>query len=104
METKKILSALCYFSMLFAGFIFPLVVYFVTDDAYTKGHAKKAFISHLIPLVPIPFLGVGVFYDLVLGEGYPRASTIICILIIVIVSITVLIWNIVKGVKVLAQK
>jgi hypothetical protein len=104
METKKIISALCYFSLFFAGFIFPLVVFFATEDSTTKGHAKKALISHIIPIIPVPFLGVGIYYDFTLGYGSPRIFTISCVLVIVIVSITVMIWNIVKGVKVLMEK
>jgi uncharacterized membrane protein YhdT len=104
METNKVLSALCYFSMLFAGFIFPLVVFFVTNDPTTKNHAKKALISHLLPIVPVPFLIAGILTDFAQGAGSPRMFTISCIIVVVIISITVFIWNIVKGVKVLMQK
>jgi protein-S-isoprenylcysteine O-methyltransferase Ste14 len=90
--------------MLFAGFIFPLVVFFVVDDSITKGHAKKAFISHLFPLFPVPLLVAGIFYDISRGENVFPVYTISCAVVTAIIGIVVLIWNIVKGVKVLVQK
>nr|WP_233252884.1 MULTISPECIES: DUF4870 domain-containing protein [unclassified Geobacillus] len=53
MNSNKVLASLCYFSIFFAGFIFPIVVYFVADDQAVKQHAKKAFLSHLIPAATI---------------------------------------------------
>jgi hypothetical protein len=102
METNKVLAALSYFSILFAGFIFPLVVYFVTDDSNVKKHAKKAFLSHLIPLIPIPLILIVVINDITgnQGEVFP-ILLIIAIGLSMILSLVVLIWNIIKGVKVL---
>jgi hypothetical protein len=102
METNKVLAALSYFSILFAGFIFPLVVYFVTDDSIVKKHAKKAFLSHLIPLIPIPLIFIVVINDITgnQGEVFP-ILLIVAVGLSMILSLVVLIWNIIKGVKVL---
>jgi hypothetical protein len=102
METNKVLAALSYFSVLFAGFIFPLVVYFVTEDVNVKKHAKKAFLSHLIPLIPIPLIFIVVINDITgnQGEVFP-VLLIIAVGSSIILSLVVLIWNIIKGVKVL---
>jgi uncharacterized Tic20 family protein len=105
METNKVLSALSYFSVLFAGILFPLVVYFVSDDARTKTHAKKALLSHLIPLIPIPLIFIGIFLDFTNNN----VDTIPVLFFIgvglsVILSLIVLIWNIIKGVKVLKNE
>jgi hypothetical protein len=105
METNKVLSALSYFSVLFAGILFPLVVYFVSDDAKTKTHAKKAFLSHLIPLIPIPLIFIGVILDFTNNN----VDTIPVLFFIgvgltIILSLVVLIWNIIKGVKVLKNE
>lgn len=102
METNKVLSALCYFSILFAGFIFPLVVFFVTDDARVKAHAKKAFLSHLIPMIPLVLFVIAVINDIVgNSEAVFPALGLIGIGLSILLSLIVLIWNIVKGVKVL---
>ncbi|MEH7352799.1 DUF4870 domain-containing protein [Neobacillus drentensis] len=101
METKKVLSSLCYFSIFFAGFIFPLAVYFATGDEETKRHAKKSLLSHLIPLITTPIIIFAVFYDFTKIQDTIPAFTIISIIVLVIIWGVVVIWNIVKGVKVL---
>lgn len=104
MENRKILSALCYFSILFAGFLFPLVVFFVSEDSVTKGHAKKALFSHLIPLILVPIIGISFFFDIRrMGDGVP-VLTLVTVALMMLVSFVVLIWNIVKGVKVLRDE
>ncbi|KAF0818911.1 MULTISPECIES: DUF4870 domain-containing protein [unclassified Cytobacillus] len=104
METRKVLSALSYFSIMFAGFIFPLIVFFASEDMEVKRHAKRAFLSHLIPLVPVPFIVVaGVTQFAVNDQGIPflfLAAAGITIILLLIVFI----WNIIKGVKVLIQE
>lgn len=101
METKRVLSSLSYFSVLFAGFIFPLVVFFVSEDSFTKGHAKRAFLSHLIPFIPTPLLAISFYYDITSGTDHFPIYTISCVALMAIIGITILIWNIVRGVKVL---
>ena len=103
MDTNKILSSLSYFSIFFAGFLFPLVVFFVTDDKRVKYHAKKAFLSHLLPLVSIPIVFLAAAIDGFWDVGWMQIFFVIAIIAAVILNFGVLIWNIVKGVKVLKE-
>jgi uncharacterized Tic20 family protein len=106
MDTNKVLSALSYFSILFAGIIFPLVVYFVSEDSKVKSHAKKALFSHLIPLIPIPVVGlifiIGILSDG--GQGIYSVFLFLGVGLSILLSVAVLIWNIIKGVKVLQNE
>lgn len=106
MDTDKVLAALSYFSILFAGIIFPIVVYFVTKNSNVKSHAKKALLSHLIPLIPIPVFGlifiIGILNDT--GEWMFSAFLFIGVGLSIVLSLVVLIWNIIKGVKVLQNE
>ncbi|MDM5330307.1 DUF4870 domain-containing protein [Neobacillus sp. CF12] len=102
MDTRKVLSGLCYFSIFFAGILFPLVVMFASGDEVTKSHAKKAFLSHLIPLIPVPLLIFALFNDInaINNEAIP-VFTLVTAGILVLVSLIVTIWNVIKGVKAL---
>ncbi|CRK81446.1 DUF4870 domain-containing protein [Neobacillus massiliamazoniensis] len=102
MDSRRVLSSLCYFSIFFAGFIFPLVVYLASGDEVTKMHAKKSLLSHLIPLILLPFLVVAIIYD-AQGNQVPL-FTIGCIVILALTILIVVIWNIIKGVKVLSAE
>ncbi|WP_409272205.1 DUF4870 domain-containing protein [Neobacillus sp. SCS-31] len=101
MDTRKILSGLCYFSIFFAPFLFPIVVYFVVDDSITKEHAKKALLSHLIPFVAIPIALLGAMAGAGSDAGFGIA--IIGMGIYGILSIGVIIWNVVKGIKTIQE-
>lgn len=116
MDNQRILSALCYFSILFAPFLLPLIVYFVSPTAEVKYHAKRSLLSHLIPVV----LGIVGFIVLVIGsiavfsttvDGTAEPSTsfnfltaglpFLFIAVYGILYLIVLIWNIIQGIKVL---
>jgi hypothetical protein len=99
MDSRKVLSGLCYLSIFFAGFIFPLVVFFATGDEITKMHAKKSLFSHLIPLIPVLLLVFGILFDATYNNQVP-VFTVISVLVLILTSIVVVIWNIIKGVKV----
>jgi hypothetical protein len=97
MDTRRVLSGLSYFSIFFAGFIFPLVMFLVSTDEVTKMHAKKALLSHLIPLIPFPLVILAIFQEAPGGQ-FP-AFTIVSIVVMILIYIVVMIWNIVRGVK-----
>ncbi|WP_335871596.1 DUF4870 domain-containing protein [Bacillus sp. 2205SS5-2] len=103
METNKLLSSLSYLSIFFAGFIFPLIVLFVTKDKEVKGHAVKALVSHIIPIVGVPFIFLSIILDFnVLSEGsgipfFMLGGIGLYMLMVIIITI----WNVYKGVKVL---
>jgi len=105
MESRKVLSGLCYFSIFFAGFIFPLVVLLASSDQDTKRHAKHALISHIIPFITLPFLFFAIFSDLeALNNNTIPMFTIITIIVTVLATVIVAIWNVIKGVKVFIQE
>jgi hypothetical protein len=110
MNSNKVLASLCYFSILFAGFIFPIIVYFVADDPEVKKHAKKAFLSHCIPVATIAaivfFIIAGIFMgatqqysdvSLLVGSGLVWIGFAIA----GVVNLVVVVWNIIKGIQVL---
>jgi hypothetical protein len=105
MDTRKVLSGLCYFSIFFAGILFPLVVMFASGDDVTKSHAKKAFLSHLIPLIPVPLLIFAIFSDIntINNDGIP-VFALVTTGIMILVSLIVTIWNVIKGVKALMME
>jgi hypothetical protein len=103
MNSHKLLAALCYFSVFFAPFLFPIIVYFVTNDEVVKGHAKRAFLSHFIPFGT--FLA---FVFLTIGSAFWNADIVpvwflASIAIGGIVNIVVIIWNIIKGIQALQE-
>ena len=100
MNTNKLLAALNYFSIFFAGIIFPIVVYLVSEDKKVKGHAKKALISHLTILIPIPFMIYGVFTG---AADEMSAFFIVSIVIFIILNLVIVIWNLVNGIKIIAK-
>ncbi|MBD8071475.1 DUF4870 domain-containing protein [Bacillus sp. PS06] len=99
MDTNRLISSLCYFSVFFAGFIFPIAVYFIVPEREVKNHAKKAFLSHLIPLLTIP-LFIIMFFSFS-QTGHLEFGFIGVALLFGLVNIIVVIWNVVKGIKVL---
>jgi hypothetical protein len=101
-STKKLLAAGCYFSIFFAPFLFPIVVYFVVTDGLVKHHAKKAFLSHVLPILWIIFT-VFVFIFTRTAETI-SALAFGSILVLGLLNVIIFIWNIIKGVKVLASE
>jgi hypothetical protein len=107
-NANKVLASLCYFSIFFAGFIFPIIVYFVTDHPEVKHHAKKALISHLIPVTTILLFIVSAIFVGWTGGGsdvsFWVGSGLVWIggfIVAGIVNLVVVIWNIIRGIQVL---
>lgn len=103
METRKLLSSFCYFSVFFSWFLFPLVVYFASGDKDTKSHAKKAFLSHLIILIPVPFIIYSANVQAVTEATDVSLLFIISVTSFFISGLIVIVWNIVTGIKVLIK-
>lgn len=102
MKGNNILSSLCYFSIFFAPFLLPIIVYFIGEDD-VKYHAKKALWTHIIPYA-ILFGGLAVSgaFGISMGESTSVGFGIITTYVIfAIVGIYYFVWNIVKGVRVL---
>lgn len=109
METNKILSALCYFSIFFAPIILPIVVWIVGDEE-SKRHAQKAFWSHIIPVLTVilAFFVVSVVGFTQFLQSDQEIAFVITMMvagfICFLVSVFYFIWNIVQGVKILSAK
>ncbi|MEI4830566.1 DUF4870 domain-containing protein [Bacillus sp. FJAT-53711] len=100
MKSNNILSSLCYFSIFFAPFLFPIIVYFIAEGD-VKYHAKKALWTHIIPFI---ILFGGFAFSGAVGIGMGDAASvgvIVTYIICAVVGIYYCVWNIVKGVKVL---
>ncbi|MCA0986831.1 DUF4870 domain-containing protein [Guptibacillus algicola] len=95
MSVEKVMSSLCYFSVFFAPFLFPIIVFFVMRDEEVTYHAKRAVLSHLLPFasVIIAFIAVfGLDIGVVVFLGF---------IVFGLLNVIVFIWNIVKGIQVL---
>ena len=119
MDNRRVLSSLCYFSVLFAPFLLPIIVYFITPDTEVKHHAKRSLLSHLIPVA----LGIIGFIIMMIGsftmfgssvDGtmytgpetnffFNAGTTVLFVILYGILSLVVLIWNIIQGIKVLQK-
>lgn len=105
MDQNKILSALCYISLLFAPFLLPLIVYFIVKDTEVRYHAKRAFISHLVPtlfiLILMIFGFIGIFSASNNGiNGFVNVMYFLMAMYF-IVTIGILIWNFVQAFRVI---
>ncbi|MGO4499332.1 hypothetical protein AB4114_25945 [Paenibacillus sp. 2RAB27] len=101
MDNRQILSALSYFSVFFAPFLLPIVIYFVVSDREVKHHAKWAFLSHCLPVA-------GFILTWILGlnsivNGGHMSQFVIPLILTGLAYLVVFIWNIVMGIKVLAR-
>jgi hypothetical protein len=103
METGKVLSGLSYLSVFFAGIIFPLIVYFVAEDKRAQEHAKKALLSHLIVLIPVCLTFVTFIIEASNNAEFP-VLFIISIILTILTSLIVTVWNIIKGIKVFTSE
>ncbi len=98
---NKILSSLNYFSIFFAPFLFPLIVYFVTKDGRVKYHARRALLSHIIPIIVIVLaIILGVIFGMYNSTGLATGTILIGYLIAGILYIVYLVWNVVQGIKI----
>lgn len=109
---KKFTNALCYFSIFFFPLLIPGVIYIASDDMEIKYHAKRSFISHLIPSLLLIIGAIIFFFSLFSVEKrmtaiinqqldfwtfFPFIFTITYSVLFIIT----LIWNVFQGVKVL---
>lgn len=98
METRRLIAALCYLSIFFAGFILPILVYLVTNDDEIRSHARRAFVSHALPFFSLVIL-------LLLWLTSPHLAGLLPILAVTLLLYgVVLIWNVIKAVQVLVGR
>ncbi|MDM5339988.1 hypothetical protein QUF84_22580 [Fictibacillus enclensis] len=93
---NRILSSLCYFSMFFAPFLFPVVIYLAVQDQEVMRHAKRSFLSHLFPVIAIPLSII-----IVAETEFSITSIVVCAILFGLSSLVIMAWNIVQGIKTL---
>jgi len=115
LDNRRLLSALCYFSILFTPFLLPIIIYFISPDAEVKRHAKRSLISHAIP-VALGIVGFVILVALSLTmystssftiqpgtsvDFFSASIPLLFLMVYAVISIVILIWNIIQGIKVL---
>ncbi|GGA46276.1 DUF4870 domain-containing protein [Psychrobacillus lasiicapitis] len=112
MVNNKMLSALSYFSVLFAPFIVPIIVFFVSQDKEVKYHAKKSLFSHIIPVILMIIIFISIFATTIPSSTsmvmmlekpsfWATFGPLLFIILYIIIYLIVLIWNIIQGIRVL---
>ena len=101
LTTIKMLSGICYFSIFFAPFLCPVIIYFVVNDREVRKHAKKALMLHIVPVV-VTVMAIVVGVVDIVGFHFSGVS-ILFFIAVLIINIVAFVWNIVKGIQVLIQ-
>ena len=109
---QKLVSSLCYFSVFFFPLLLPFVIYLVSDEQEVKIHARRAFISHMIPVILL-IAGI-IIFSLSMFSFENRVTSIlsgafdfwsfapfIFTLIYSVLFLVVIVWNVYHGVKLL---
>lgn len=110
-QFNRVLASLNYFSIFFAGFLFPLIVWIISKNEFEKHHAKRALISHIIAVIPGVIAAISVIIlalTSTAAEPYTEKGAFLFgtgfVFIIVgyfIIAFIIMIWNVVQGIKVL---
>lgn len=96
MPADKLLSSLSYFSVFFAPFLFPIIVWIVASGK-VRHHAGKALWTHLVPYLCI-FIGLGAS-----AMAWDSTVAFIIIAIFAVIGLYYFILNFVRGIKVLLE-
>ena len=97
---ERVIASINYFSIFFAPFLFPIIVYFVTSNTSVKHHAKRALLSHIIPvLVMIGSIVAGIILAFSNFTGIAAGTIVLGYLAVGILYFIFMIWNIVQGIK-----
>ncbi|KGR76698.1 DUF4870 domain-containing protein [Ureibacillus sinduriensis] len=104
MENNKIISALCYASLLFAPFLMPLIVYFVMKDKEVRYHAKRALLSHSIPTFLSFLLAIFGFIGMFSVDYHNMGGFVTLMFVMMaiyfLVTLGIIIWNLVQAYRV----
>lgn len=107
MKNERVLASLSYFSIFFAPFLFPIILYLIVKDEFIRQHTKRALLSHLVPVVFGIVLAILFATGALFGNMSDSAGTGIAIGYVIgmvayfAVTLGFLIWNIVQGIRVL---
>ncbi|MGO1758756.1 MAG: DUF4870 domain-containing protein [Mammaliicoccus vitulinus] len=106
MQSEKILSSLCYFSVFFAPFLLPIIVWIVADKPVST-HAKSSLLYHVYPYI-LGVLSVLLLayangsFESHLNNGLMITLNIIAIFI-ALLAFYYVIYNLYAGIKVLLK-
>lgn len=101
-SSRRLLSSLSYFSLFFAPVVFPVIT-IIAGAADIKKHGKRALTSQLIP-IPLYMFMILLFHLFKSLEMTEKGYAIIEIsgtIFVILTIISVAIWNVVQGVKLL---
>ena len=112
MSNSKLLSSLSYFSVFFAPLLVPMIIYFVADEFEVRRHAKKALVSHIVPIalliggVVVTSFSIFTFNtDAITNAGsnimFWGFIPFLFVILYGLLLLSVVIWNVYKGIKVL---
>ncbi|MDO7906913.1 DUF4870 domain-containing protein [Paenibacillus sp. JX-17] len=96
---RQILASLCYFSIFFAPFLFPIIVWIAARDAYVSSHAKKSLFSHFIGFAAV-LVFIARFFLILFNAGTP-GSFWTTFWVCGVVYAASFVYNVVLGFKVL---
>ncbi|MFC7678059.1 DUF4870 domain-containing protein [Paenibacillus sp. GCM10028914] len=94
---RQLLSSLSYFSIFFAPFILPIIVWIASNDIYVEKHAKRALISHLFPVVA----GI-ILIIMAIGSG-SFGAVLGYVVLFGAIYFGAFVYNVVKGIQVLQE-
>ncbi|UDM32531.1 DUF4870 domain-containing protein [Lentilactobacillus laojiaonis] len=101
---NKVINALSYFSVTFAPFIFPFIVWLVSqNEPDIHKNAKKAFLLHLVPIILtiILFIVIGTTGIVLQNANTTGFIFIILVAIVALIDLIIYIYNIYLGIKIL---
>jgi hypothetical protein len=96
MNNQKATVLLCYLSIFFLPLILPLIV-FISSKEKIRYHAKRALISHIMPVLPLLPLA----YDRLFNIFMNPSPIILFFVLYLLISAITIIWNVFQGIKVL---
>lgn len=97
LSMRQLLSSLSYFSIFFAPFILPIVVWLISNDDYVKKHAKRALFSHVFPVIAAVILII-----MAIGAG-SFGAVLGYVILFGIIYFGAFIYNVVQGIQVLRE-
>ncbi|ANA81387.1 DUF4870 domain-containing protein [Paenibacillus glucanolyticus] len=94
---RQLLSSLSYFSIFFAPFLLPLIVWILSPDAYVAKHARRALFSHVFPVIA----AIPMIYMAVTSGSF--GSIIGYLILFGIIYFGAFVYNIIMGIQVLRE-
>ncbi|WP_411553186.1 DUF4870 domain-containing protein [Paenibacillus lautus] len=94
---RQLLSSLSYFSIFFAPFILPVLVWVLSPDAYVAKHARRALFSHLFPVIA----AIPLIYMAVTSGSF--GSVIGYLILFGIIYFGAFVYNVIMGIQVLRE-